>query len=84
MRRNKTMNENVIPIEEMEMEESVFDRIEGLTAEVNQMERMIEENIRLIAEGDDVQGRTYLKSHLEMEVRKKKAEIAKLEKQLVD
>ena len=48
------------------------------------MERMIEENIRLIAEGDDVQGRTYLKSHLEMEVRKKKAEIAKLEKQLVD
>ena len=29
------MNENVIPIEEMEMEESVFDRIEGLTAEVN-------------------------------------------------
>lgn len=74
------MNENTMPIEEIEMEESIFDRIGGLTAEVNQMERMIEENIRLIAEGDDVEGRTYLKSHLEMEVRKKKAEIAKLNK----
>ena len=66
----------------MEMEESIFDRVEGLTAEVNQMERMIEENIRLIAEGDDVEGRTYLKGHLEMEVRKKKAEIAKLNKSI--
>ena len=62
-------------------EESVYDKISGLTAEMNQMERMIEENIRLIAEGDDVEGRTYLKSHLENEVRKKKAEIAKLESQ---
>lgn len=70
-------------IREFEMEEeSVFDKIAGLTAEVNQMERMIEENIRLIAEGDDVEGRTYLKSHLENEVRKKKAEIAKLEAQI--
>ena len=60
-------------------EESIFDKLSGLTAEVNQMERMIEENIRLIAEGDDVEGRTYLKAHLENEVRKKKAEIAKLE-----
>lgn len=66
---------------EME-EESVYDKINGLTAEVNQMERMIEENIRLIAEGDDVKGRTYLKSHLENEVRKKRAEIAKLEQQM--
>ena len=65
-------------LENIEMEESVFDRIAGLKAEVNQMERMIEENIRLIAEGDDVEGRTYLKSHLENEVRKKKAEIVKL------
>lgn len=70
-------------IRDFEMEEeSVFDKIAGLTAEVNQMERMIEENIRLIAEGDDVEGRTYLKSHLENEVRKKKAEIAKLEAQI--
>ena len=60
-------------------EESVFDKISGLIAEANQMERMIEENIRLIAEGDDVEGRTYLKQHLEMEVRKKRAEIARLE-----
>ena len=60
-------------------EESVFDKISGLIAEVNQMERMIEENIRLIAEGDDVEGRTYLKAHLENEVHKKKAEISKLE-----
>jgi hypothetical protein len=46
------------------------------------MEKMIEENIRLIAEGDDVEGRTYLKAHLEMEVRKKRAEIAKLNKSI--
>lgn len=64
------------------IEESVFDKISGLTAEVNQMERMIEENVRLIAEGDDVEGRTYLKHHLEIEVKKKKAEIADLENQM--
>ena len=63
-------------------EESIFDKHSGLTAEVNQMEKMIEENIRLIAEGDDVEGRTYLKAHLENEVRKKKAEIAQLESQM--
>ena len=68
----------------MEMEENVFDKIAGLTAEVSQMERMIEENIRLIAEGDDVEGRTFLKGHLELEVRKKKAEIAKLEKEIAE
>lgn len=70
-----------IEIEET-TEESVFDKISGLTAEANQMERMIEENVRLIAEGDDVEGRTYLKQHLEIEVRKKRAEIARLESQL--
>lgn len=69
-------------VEMMMEEESIFDRLEGLMAEVNQMERMVEENIRLIAEGDDVEGRTYLKGHLEMEVRKKKAEIAKLNKSI--
>ena len=74
------MMEN-IEIEET-IEESVFDKISGLIAEANQMERMIEENIRLIAEGDDVEGRTYLKQHLEMEVRKKRAEIARLESQI--
>lgn len=68
--------------EEFEVEESIYDRVAGLTAEVNQMEAMIEENIRLIAEGDDVEGREYLKKHLENEVRKKKAEIAKLESQM--
>lgn len=72
-----------IEMEEVEMrEESIEDKIEGLKAEVNQMERMIEENIRLIAEGDDVKGRTYLKQHLETEVANKKAEIAELEVQL--
>lgn len=73
--------ENIIE-EELEIEESVFDKLAGLKAEVNQMERMIEENIRLIAEGDDVEGRTYLKQHLENEVRKKKAEIVELEASL--
>ena len=69
-------------IRDIEIEESIFDKIEGLIAEVNQMERMIEENIRMIAEGDDVEGRTYLKAHLENEVRKKRAEIAQLESQI--
>ena len=69
-----------IEIEEP-IEEAVYDKISGLTAEVNQMERMIEENIRLIAEGDDIEGRTYLKQHLEVEVRGKRAEIARLESQ---
>ena len=68
-------------IEMIQEEESIYDKIFGLTAEVNQMERMIEENIRLIAEGDDVEGRTFLKQHLENEVYKKKAEIKKLQNQ---
>ena len=73
-------------IEEIEImkEETISDKINGLMAEVNQMERMIEENIRMIAEGDDVEGRKYLKKHLENEVSKKKLEIAELEKQLED
>ena len=63
-------------------EESIYDKISGLTAEKEQMERMIAENIRLIAEGDDVEGRTYLKNHLEIEVKKKVAEIEKLNSEL--
>lgn len=65
-------------MENFEIEESVYDKIAGIEAEVNQMKRMIEENIRLIAEGDDVEGRTYLKQHLENEVRKKSAELESL------
>lgn len=63
-------------------EESIYDRIFGLEAEIKQMEWMIEENTRLIAEGDDVEGRTYLKQHLINEVRKNKAELTKLESQI--
>lgn len=74
------MEENMV--NDIMEEESVFDRIEGLTAEVDQMERMISENIRLIDEGDDVEGRTYLKKHLEIEVKKKRAEIDKLKSQI--
>lgn len=69
-------------LENINVEESIYNKIIGLTAEVNQMERMIEENIRLIAEGDDVKGKTYLKNHLVNEVRKKQAEIVKLESEL--
>ena len=76
-------NENIVMEENFE-EESIYDRIGGLTAVINQMEWMIEENIRLIAEGDDVEGRTFLKGHLELEVKKKKAELAKLEKQIAE
>jgi hypothetical protein len=61
------------------IEENIYDKLIGLEAEVNQMKWMIEENIRLIAEGDDVEGRTFLKAHLENEVRKKEAEIKKLQ-----
>jgi hypothetical protein len=65
-------------------EENMFDKLIGLKAEVNQMEAMIAENIRLIAEGDDVEGREFLKSHLEMEVKKKKAEIKKIEASIAE
>jgi hypothetical protein len=79
------MEDNVIydemKIEEIE-EEPIYEKIIGLTAEIDQMERMIEENIRLIAEGDDVEGRIFLKAHLENEVAKKRAEISKLEQQM--
>ena len=74
--------EEIMETMEMEVEESIYDKIEGIKAEVNQMEWMIEENIRLIAEGDDVEGRTYLKAHLENEVNKKKVQLAKLESQI--
>lgn len=75
------MNENMELEFEME-EESVEDKIMGIEAEVNQMKWMIEENIRLIAEGDDVEGRTFLKRHLELEVKKKEAQIKKLNSQI--
>ena len=66
----------------MEMEEeSVFDKIFGMAVEINQMKAMIEENVRLIAEGDDIEGRKYLKAHLENEVMKKTALIEKLKKE---
>lgn len=73
------MEENM---EMFEIEESVFDRIAGLEVEINQMKRMIEENIRLIGEGDDIEGRTYLKQHLENEVRKKSEELTQLKSEI--
>jgi hypothetical protein len=69
-------------LEPEEREENPIDRLIGLKAEVNQMKAMIAENIRLIAEGDDVEGREFLKSHLEMEVLKKEKEIATLQEQI--
>jgi hypothetical protein len=69
-------------LEPEEREENPIDRLMGLKAEVNQMKAMIAENIRLIAEGDDVEGREFLKSHLEMEVLKKEKEIATLQEQI--
>lgn len=73
------MEENMEMIHE---EESIYDKISGLMAEINQMERMVEENVRLIAEGDDVEGREFLKSHLEIEILKKKAELQKLQSEI--
>lgn len=83
----KEILENIVEetpenVAEEVVEESLYDKLIGLKAEVNQMKRMIEENIRLIAEGDDVEGRTYLKQHLENEVRKKQSEIIQLENNL--
>ena len=75
------MNENMELEFEME-EESVEDKIMGIEAEVNQMKWMIDENTRLIAEGDDVEGRTFLKKHLESEVRKKEAQLKKLQESI--
>lgn len=79
MKRSKTVKENIEMIQE---EESIYDKISGLMAEINQMERMVEENIRLITEGDDVEGREFLKSHLEVEILKKKAELKKLQSEI--
>ena len=73
------MEENMEMLQE---EESIYDKISGLMAEINQMERMVEENIRLIAEGDDVEGREFLKTHLEIEILKKKAELKKLQSEI--
>lgn len=73
------MEENMEMIHE---EESIYDKISGLMAEINQMERMVEENIRLIAEGDDVEGRKFLKNHLEIEILKQKAELKKLQSEI--
>lgn len=70
--------ENII-----EFEETVFDKINGLTAEVNQMKKMYDENIRLIGAGDDIEGRKYLNSHLENEIMKKEYQIKKLQEQLL-
>lgn len=75
------MEENILE-QEQEREESIYDKLQGMLAEMHQMERMIEENTQKIAEGDDVEGRTYLKEHLEIEVLKRKSEIAKLKKQI--
>ena len=47
-------------------------------AEVNQMKITVEENIRKIVEGDNVEGREFLKSHLEAEITKKTKEIKNL------
>lgn len=73
------MEENM---EMFEIEESVFDRIASLEVEINQMKRMIEENIRLIGEGDDIEGRNYLKQHLENEVHKKSEELTQLKSEI--
>lgn len=65
-----------------EREEDPIQRLPGLQAEVNQMKAMIKENERLIAEGDDVEGRTFLKEHLEAEVLVKSLEIKRIKKQI--
>lgn len=65
-----------------EHEEDPVQRLPGLQAEVNQMKAMIKENERLIAEGDDVEGRTSLKEHLEAEVLVKSLEIKRIKKQI--
>lgn len=59
-------------------EESIFDRPESLIAEVNQMKVMVEKNIRKISEGDNIEDREFLKSHLEAEITKKTKEIENL------
>ena len=74
------VEEMILELEERE--ENPIDKLMGLKAEVNQMKAMIAENIRLIAEGDDVEGREFLKSHLEMEVLKKEKEIVALQEQI--
>ena len=53
------------PIDEIE---SIESKIKGMNDQITQMTKMIEENERLIAEGDDVEGRTFLNQHLTIEI----------------
>lgn len=58
-------------------EESIFDRPESLIAKVNQMKVTVEKNIQN-SEGDNIEDREFLKSHLEAEITKKTKEIENL------
>lgn len=57
-----------MPDLEIDRIESTESKIHGITIQMNQMINMAEENTMLIAQGDDVEGRTFLKEHLLIEI----------------
>lgn len=65
-------------------EESIASKIGGLKAMITQMKRMIEENHRQIALGDDVQGRERMIEVLTNEIETKELEIAELKKKILE
>ena len=65
MEEYKMDNELNIANNDIIEEESISSKIKGAQDQINQMERMIEENHRMIDLGDDVEGRTKMISHLE-------------------
>lgn len=74
------MVDNIEMVDEMpEMhEESVESKIAGCQAMIDQMERMIAENHRMIGLGDDVEGRERMIQHLTAAIADEKLKIEKL------
>lgn len=73
------MNKEVIFEDEIQEKESLEDKIFGYQAEIDQMNRMIEENKRQIALNDDVFARENMIKVLTNEIKKKEKEISKLQ-----
>lgn len=73
------MNKEVIFEDERQEKESLEDKIFGYQAEIDQMNRMIEENKRQIALNDDVFARENMIKVLTNEIKKKEKEISKLQ-----
>lgn len=68
--------------EDFFVNETPASRINGLQAEINQMNHMITENYRMIDLGDDVEARKKMISILTSNIAEREAEIEKCKKNL--